>query len=77
MYDKSIGLEGGNPPFGNITIRDVVDNQLRSKNLWGIEGYEIPTFNKDKSFAVKISNLKKTSYLDDAMRQSRFMPAPW
>lgn len=72
-----LGLEGGNPPFGNITVRDIVDNQIKSKNLWGVEGYNIPNFDKDKSFAVKISTIKKTTYLDDAMRQTKHIPAPW
>ena len=27
--------------------------------------------------AIKISTIKKTSYLDDAIREKRFVPAPW
>ncbi len=78
LFITILELERGGP-FGNLTVRDVVDNLTKSKNQWGIEGYDIPKYNPhfDKSFTVKISNIKKTSYLDDVMRKSKFIPAPW
>ena len=60
-------------------MKDVIDYMSRSKTQWGVSGYELPKFDAhfDKSYMTKISNVKKTSYLDDAMKKSKFVPAPW
>jgi hypothetical protein len=42
---------------GVLTVSDVVKYMTRSKNEWGVSGYELPSFdvNFQKSIAVKIS----------------------
>ena len=51
----------------------------KSKNQWGISGYELPKFDAklDKPQTFMISHNKKTSYIDDAMKLSKHVPAPW
>ncbi len=51
----------------------------RSKNQdFGIEGYEFPKFDArtDRSKYFKMSTMKKKTYLDDIMRDSKILPAP-
>lgn len=49
----------------------------KSKNQWGISGYEVPKLVlMDRSYCVRISQIKKKTYLDDAIRKSRQIPAP-
>ena len=69
---------GNSENEGVLTVSDVVKYMTRSKNEWGISGYELPSFdvNFQKSIAVKISQNKKTSYLDELMKKSKLNPAP-
>jgi hypothetical protein len=64
---------------GALTVKDVIDYMSRTKNRWGVSGYDFPKFDAklDKPFHAKISGSKKTSYLDDAMKQTQMIPAPW
>lgn len=71
---RNIGVEAG-----SLTVKDVVDYMSRTKNRWGVSGYEFPKFDAklDKPFMAKISGSKKRSYLDDAMKKTQMIPAPW
>lgn len=64
---------------GALTVKEVIEFMSRTKNRWGISGYDIPKFDAklDKSFHAKISGSKKTSYLDDEMKRTKRIPAPW
>jgi hypothetical protein len=55
---------------GGLTVKEVIDFMSRTKNRWGISGYDFPKFDAklDKPFHAKISGSKKRSYLDDAMK---------
>lgn len=67
------------PAHGTLTVKTIIDLMSRSKNDWGIPGYEMPKndYHNIHNHAVLISKIKKTSYLDDAIRERRFVPAPW
>ena len=43
---------------GTLTVKDVINHLTKSKNEWGVQGYELPKFDGklDKSRAFKIAN---------------------
>ena len=50
----------------------------KKKNIWGIDGYDFPTFNAnlDKVRNFKIVNNKKKTFLDEVVRSKSTVPAP-
>lgn len=66
----------------NIPVIDVVNSFSRTKNQeWGIEGYNIRSFNPylDKASTLKFKNDKnsqKTSFIDDIIKKRKPFPAP-
>lgn len=57
---------------------DVVRAYKRKKNVWGIEGYDLPKFNAylDKVRNVRIVKDQKKNYLDDLEKMKANIPAP-
>ncbi len=59
-------------------MSEVVRAYKRRKNVWGIEGYNLPTFDAhfDKPMDIKIIKTKRTSYIDEYMKVKKFVPEP-
>lgn len=49
---------------------DVVKAYKRNKNIWGIDGYDFPTFNVhlDKVQNIRIIKTDKKTFLDDVVK---------
>ena len=56
---------------------DVVKAYKRNKNIWGIDGYDFPTFNAhmDKVRTHKIINNQKKKFIDDYVISKSMVPA--
>eukprot|EP00347_Sterkiella_histriomuscorum_P002618 403367446 len=64
--------------INTIPVMDVVKAYKRNKNVWGIDGYDFPTFNAhfDKVRTNKIVNNQKKNFIDDYVKSKSMVPAP-
>ena len=61
-----------------VPVREVVAAYKKKKNIWGIEGYDLPKFdvNFDKVRKVKMIKDNRPSFLDEAVKIKKFVPEP-
>ena len=61
-----------------MPVREVVAAYKKKKNIWGIEGYDLPKYNANYDNVRRVRMIKdnRPSFLDEAVKIKKFVPEP-